>query len=272
MSTPEPTEAPVLELDGVGVQFGGNRALADVRAHVHQGEIVAVVGPNGAGKSTLLNAVSGLLRREARGVVRLHGERIDQMSAARRTSRGIGRSFQNPPLIDALTVVENVMVGAFPSRDYGVLGHLLRWRTVARSERKREEQARGVLEFMGLTEIADLETSHVPYGPRKLVDIARALASEPSVLLLDEPTSGLDKNEQATMEQILRRLREGGGISILMVEHHMDLVRNSASRVIGFQAGEVVAQGPTADVLDSDEFRAALVGAVADSRSGGRST
>jgi ABC-type branched-subunit amino acid transport system ATPase component len=257
MSVPE---TPDLEVRDVSVEFGGVRALSSVSTVVRPNELVAVIGPNGAGKSTLLNAISGLIRRQATGEILFRGERIDPLPVEKRAVRGIGRSFQNPPLVDPLTVVENVMTGSFGVRDYRVIDQLVRPLKVARSERAREEQARTILDFVGLSAVSDLLASDIAYGPRKLVDIARALMSEPRLLLLDEPTSGLGKSEHEAMGQLLARLMERGEMSILMVEHHMDLVRSTATRVIGLQAGELVADGPTLSVLDSEEFQAALVG------------
>jgi ABC-type branched-subunit amino acid transport system ATPase component len=253
-------ETPDLEVRNLSVEFGGVRALTGVTTVVRPNELVAVIGPNGAGKSTLLNGISGLVRRQSSGEIQFRGEPIHGLSVARRAVRGIGRSFQNPPLVDPLTVVENVMVGSFGVRDYHVVDQLLRPRKVARSERAREDQARQILEFVGLSAIADMPASEIAYGQRKLVDIARALTSEPRLLLLDEPTSGLGKSEHEAMGHLLERLMERGDMSILMVEHHMDLVRSTATRVIGLQAGELVADGPTLSVLDSEEFQATLVG------------
>jgi ABC-type branched-subunit amino acid transport system ATPase component len=253
-------DAPDLEVHDVSVEFGGVHALTAVSTVVRPHELVAVIGPNGAGKSTLLNAISGLVRRQSTGEIRFRGVPIHGLSVARRAVRGIGRSFQNPPLVDPLSVVENVMAGSFGVRDYHVLDQLVRPRKVARSERAREEQARGILDFVGLEEIGDLPASEIAYGQRKLVDIARALMSEPRLLLLDEPTSGLGRSEHEAMGHLLTRLMERGEMSVLMVEHHMDLVRSTATRVIGLQAGELVADGPTLSVLDSEEFQATLVG------------
>jgi ABC-type branched-subunit amino acid transport system ATPase component len=260
-----------LEVDRVSVTFGGVRAISDVTARIGSQELVAVVGPNGAGKSTLLNAISGLVRRQTTGEIRLRGTSIGSMAASRRAVLGIGRSFQNPPLVEKLPVVENVMAGAFGLHDYGVIDQLTRWRKVGRAERRREEQARSILEFMGLPEVADTPADQIAYGQRKVVDIARALMCEPSLLLLDEPTSGLGKSEHAAMGELLTRLMARGTMSIVMVEHHMDLVRDTATRVLGLQAGQIVADGRTGEVLDSDEFRATLVGARREpTTSGGR--
>jgi branched-chain amino acid transport system ATP-binding protein len=269
MSAPDVEELPDLEVRSVSVAFGGVHAVSQVSTVVRRHELVAVIGPNGAGKSTLLNAISGLVRRQSSGEIRFRGEPVQGVSVAKRAVKGIGRSFQNPPLVDPLSVVENVMAGSFGVRDYSAVDQLIRRRKVARSERAREEQARGILEFVGLSAIADLPASEIAYGQRKLVDIARALMSQPRVLLLDEPTSGMGRSEHDAMGHLLARLMERDEMSILMVEHHMDLVRSIATRVIGLQAGELVADGPTQSVLDSEEFRATLVGlAPASSRNG----
>jgi branched-chain amino acid transport system ATP-binding protein len=254
------SEGPVLEIDDLTVTFGGVKAIDKVKTRIRARELVAVVGPNGAGKSTLLNAISGLVRRQTVGDIRFAGKPLNDLPPHRRAVAGIGRSFQNPPLVDRMSVVENVMAGAFGVRDYGVVDQLVRWRKVARSERAREQQARTSLDFLGLGGIADTPTSEIAYAQRKLVDIARALMAEPKLLLLDEPTSGLGRSEHAAMADVLRRLMEPGTMTILMVEHHMDLVRDAATRVIGLQAGEVIADGATREVLDSAEFQASLVG------------
>jgi ABC-type branched-subunit amino acid transport system ATPase component len=262
---------PELTLEEVSVAFGGVRAVSEVTTAVGSRELVAIVGPNGAGKSTLLNAVSGLVRRQTTGQLQFRGQPINAVTARRRAVLGIGRSFQNPPLVDSMTVVENVMAGAFGLHDYGVLDQVIRWRRVARSERARREQARSILDFVGLADSATAPAGEIAYGQRKLVDIARALMSEPSLLLLDEPTSGLGKSEHTAMGDLLNRLMERGTMSIVMVEHHMELVRDTATRVLGLQAGRVIADGPAVEVLESEEFRATLIGSqrpVAESQEG----
>jgi branched-chain amino acid transport system ATP-binding protein len=260
---------PLLQISGLSVAFGGVRAVSDVAITVGHQELIAVVGPNGAGKSTLLNAISGLVRRQTTGHMVFEGKAIEGLSGRRRAVLGIGRSFQNPPLVENLSVVQNVMAGAFGPHDYGVLDQLVRWRKVAKAEHHREEQARSILALMGLPDIADAPASEIAYGQRKVVDIARALMTEPRLLLLDEPTSGLGKSEHAAMGDLLNRLMARGTMSVLMVEHHMDLVRDTATRVFGLQAGQVVADGPTQAVLDSEEFRATLVGATHETTSAG---
>jgi branched-chain amino acid transport system ATP-binding protein len=248
-----------LSVDDLAVRFGGLYALKGVSAQISTGELVAVVGPNGAGKSTLLNAISGLVRANMTGTITVDGRRIDKMGIVARSGIGMGRSFQDPPLVGTLTVLENVLVGAERIHTYGLVSQIVRWRKVAAEESELSERARELLRFMQIEALASLPASSIAYGPRKLVDVARALMADPVILLLDEPSSGLDHAEQRTLTRILNDLQEEQRFAMVVVEHHMDLVRATATRVIGLQAGEVIANGPTREVLDSDEFRAALV-------------
>jgi branched-chain amino acid transport system ATP-binding protein len=223
--------------------------------------VFAVIGPNGSGKSTLLNSISGILGKNATGSIMVGGKEIGGLSPASRAHLGIGRSFQDPPLVGTLTVLENILVGSHTMSGYNLLEQLFRWRKVGHTERQLRERAGILLDFVGLAHLADEPAAGIPYGPRKLVDVARALMCGPRFLLLDEPTSGLDRGEQATIVRILDQLRASGRLAVLVVEHHMDVVRACTNRVIGLQAGEVIADGATADVLDSEDFRAALVSA-----------
>jgi ABC-type branched-subunit amino acid transport system ATPase component len=252
--------AAVLSLREVTVQFGGVAALRDVTFDVAPHDVVAVVGPNGAGKSTLLNVVSGLIRPTGRGDVTLLGEPLRGKSVAAVARLGVGRSFQSPPFIDTETVLQNVMVGQHLRLGYHMGAQLLRRRHVRALERAAERQALDVLEFVGVAELAASKIDSLPYGTRKLIDIARAIVSGPELLLLDEPTSGLDGDEQIAVGRILMNLHRATPVTVLVVEHHMDVVRAVANTVIGLHAGAVVAVGPPDEVLASESFRAALVG------------
>jgi branched-chain amino acid transport system ATP-binding protein len=250
----------LLSLREVTVQFGGVAALRDVTFDVAPHDVVAVVGPNGAGKSTLLNVVSGLIRPTGAGDVTLLGEPLRRKSVAAVARLGVGRSFQSPPFIDSETVLENVMVGQHLRLGYHMGAQILRRRHVRQLERAAERQALDVLEFIGVVDLRAAKIDSLPYGTRKLIDIARAVVSGPKLLLLDEPTSGLDGDEQAAVGRILTNLHRATPVTILVVEHHMDVVRAVASTVIGLHAGTVVAMGAPNEVLSSESFRAALVG------------
>jgi branched-chain amino acid transport system ATP-binding protein len=253
-------DAELLTVSDVAVRFGGVAALSKVSFTVRSGEVVAVVGPNGAGKSTLLNCLSGLLRGQARGSAAISGTSVLDKSPAQIAALGVGRSFQSPPLIEEETVLENVLAGAHRRLAYGLFTQTFRPRRVAALEAEQAGPARAVLQYVGLDDRAHVQVGGLPYGARKLVDIARSMLCGDKFLLLDEPTSGLDIGEQRHVKQLLNRIRDERRLTVLVVEHHMDLVRECADHVIGLQAGSVLATGTAAEVLDSDAFRAAIVG------------
>jgi branched-chain amino acid transport system ATP-binding protein len=252
-----------IDVRAVSVSFGGVRALTDVSASVRAREIVAVIGPNGAGKTTLLNAVCGVVRK-SQGEVRHFGRDVTNAHPTKIAQGGLGRSFQDPRLIDSATVLENVLCGAHATIGYSFADQVLRRRKVGRLERAATADALELLELVSLGKVAHAEAGQLAYGPRKMVDIIRATVSRPSTLLLDEPSSGLDLAERAGVERMLLTIHKEFGIPMLVVEHHMDLVRAVADRVLGLVSGTVAMQGPTATVLDSEEFRATMTGDTVD--------
>ena len=258
----EPGSQPLLVLTNLSVKFSGIAALSEVSLEVPREELVAVIGPNGAGKSTLLNAICGIVRIE--GTVTLDGVDLTGKRPAQIAEGGIGRSFQDPPLIDHYSVLENVLCGAHLRLGYRMTDQVFRRRRVAEAELAMRRRAMTLLELVGLAERADRPAGELPYGARKLVDIVRAMVSGAQLLLLDEPSSGLDAHERDALRATLLLLREQSSVSLLVVEHHMDLVRATASTVVALQAGQVLMVGPPNDVLDSDLFRAAIVGGSAD--------
>ncbi|MEU1956031.1 ABC transporter ATP-binding protein [Nocardia rhamnosiphila] len=240
--------------------FGGVAALQDLTFEVDQGETVAVIGPNGAGKTTLLNALCGLVSATS-DTLQMGGRDLTGMQARARAQLGLARSYQNPPLLEKASVLENLMCGGHLQLGYGMLDELFRpWRVRA-LEREFRARCEETLEFIGIAEHRLEEVSGMPHGLRKLVDIGRAIVSRPSLLLLDEPSSGLDSGEQQIVVRVINGLQETGDMSLLVVEHHMEVVREVADRVIGMQAGTVLKLGTPTEVLDSEEFREALIGA-----------
>jgi ABC-type branched-subunit amino acid transport system ATPase component len=251
-------DGAVLRLDDVSVRFGGVQALSKVTCEVDQHDVVAIVGPNGAGKSTLLNAVGNLVRSTGR--IRFFERDIHGVPPARIAHGGIGRSFQDPQLVDEYTVLENVMCGAHLKLGYGLADQVFRPWIVSRAERETAQKAQVLLEFVDLDGVANHEAGSLSYGARKRTDIARAMLSGPRLLLLDEPSSGLDSAERASLQATLLALREQRLVTAIIVEHHMDLVRSVANQVLGMQAGEVLLSGTPSEVLDSEMFREAIVG------------
>ncbi|MFF3566553.1 ABC transporter ATP-binding protein [Nocardia jiangxiensis] len=249
----------VLDVRAITVAFGGLRALTDVSAAIDAAHIVAVIGPNGAGKTTFLNAICGLARTSG-GEIRHRGVDMTNAHPTAIACGGLGRSFQDPKLIDSATVLDNVLCGAHQTIGYSLAGQIFRRFEVSRAERRARTDARELLGRFGLADLADVEAGRLPYGSRKMVDIVRATIARPSVLLLDEPSSGLDPAERARIRDMLLEIHTEFGIPMVVVEHHMDLVRAIADRVLGLVSGSVALHGPTDEVLDSDEFRVTMAG------------
>jgi ABC-type branched-subunit amino acid transport system ATPase component len=248
-----------IEVRALSVAFGGLRALADVTASVSADHIVAVIGPNGAGKTTLLNAICGLVPK-ASGEVRHYGKDLTNARPTAIARAGVGRSFQDPRLIDSLSVLENVLCGAHTTIGYSLADQVFRRRKVSKREGKARAEAMELLDLFGLVHLADAEAGRLAYGPRKMVDIIRATIPRPGVLLLDEPSSGLDRAERARIATMMRMIHEEFRIPMIVVEHHLDLVRAVTHRVLGLASGAVALEGPTEHVLDSAEFRATMMG------------
>ena len=252
------TQDQLLSIRGLSVRFGGLFALTKVDLDVGHHDLVAIIGPNGAGKTTTLNAICQLIR--CSGSITFVGRPIHKLPAWKVAAAGIGRSFQDPPLIDHYSVLENVLCGSHLRLRYGMLQQLLWRRAVRDHEAGMVRRAMTLLEFVGLENQAGKEAGSLSFGARKLVDIVRAMVSGPRLLLLDEPSSGLDEDERSALRGILLALRQERRVGILAVEHHMDLVRATATHVIALQAGEVLMKGTPSEVLDSARFRIAVVG------------
>ena len=248
-----------IEVRALSVAFGGLRALTDVSASVSADHIVAVIGPNGAGKTTLLNAICGLVPK-ANGEVTHYGRDVTNAHPTVIARAGVGRSFQDPRLIDSFSVLENVLCGAHATIGYSLADQVLRRRKVRKREGKARADAMELLDLFGLAHLADVEAGRLAYGPRKMVDIIRATISRPSILLLDEPSSGLDRAERARIGNMMQKIHGEFHIPMIIVEHHMDLVRAVTHRVLGLASGSVALDGPTGEVLDSEEFRVTMMG------------
>lgn len=253
----------LLQVSELGVRFGGVEALSRVTFNLGAGEVLAIVGPNGAGKSTLLNSISGLLKgNNVSGSISLKGNEILGKPATRIAKLGFGRSFQTPPLLENETVLENILVGAHLKLDYRMADQIWRRGRVNNHESNALKRAKEILDFVNLSGVANQKVGGLSYGTRKLVDISRALVSDPEILLLDEPTSGLDSEEQVSVANLLIDLHASTSISILVVEHHMDVVRKVANKAIGLHSGSVLVSGTPDDVLDSAIFLSAILGGL----------
>ena len=248
---------PALQVQDVVVRFGGLLAVDGVSLRVDAGRPVGLIGPNGAGKTTTFNVCSGLVRPTG-GAVTLFGTDVTAKSPAARGRLGLGRTFQRMELYDRLSVRENVAMGLEGRlAGKGLLGSV---RATATERRAVEEATAGALDRCGIVHLADRRAGVLASGQRRLVELARALAGDFPLLLLDEPSSGLDPSETAAFAAILRSVVADDGRSILLVEHDMSLVRAVCEYTYVLDFGKLIAEGPTADVLSSQEVRDAYLG------------
>ena len=240
------------------LSFGGLAALQEVSFAVPRGIVKAVIGPNGAGKTTLFNLITGFLTPD-RGQIIFRGEAIQGRPAYAVAMRGIARTFQLVQLFDHMTVLENVMVGRHRLTRAGLFGGILRLPAMRREEAAIEARAWEALEFVGLAGRAHQPAGFLPLGLKRLLEIARALASEPRLLLLDEPASGLDQIESDRLGEMILALRSQG-LTILLVEHDMSLTMEVAEEIVVLNYGQLLAEGPPRAIQKHPEVIAAYLG------------
>jgi branched-chain amino acid transport system ATP-binding protein len=257
-----PGISALLQASDVHVAYGKVEAVRAVSLDVFENEIVTIIGANGAGKTTLLNAISGLVPMSGDLVVAGHRPKAVQPQILARL--GLARSFQAPQLIEQENAIENVVCGAHLRSGYGSVDQIFRRQRVYRRERELAGEARELLSQVGLLS-SEIEgpVAQLTHGTRKRIDIARALMARPKLLVMDEPTSGMGLEERHLVEEMVRSIRRHLGAAILMVEHHMDVVRAVADKAVAMQTGSVLMVGGVSDVLGSDEFVIASLGRAA---------
>lgn len=249
---------PLLQVEHLTKAFGGILAVNDVSFAVETNEIVALIGPNGAGKTTLFNLISGV-HAPTRGDARLDGQSLNGLAPYQRAARGLARTFQNLRLFENMTVVENVMVGYHQRAPYGMFAAALRLPQARRLEQAARADALERLDLIGLRAHAEQPITALPFGKQRLVQIARALAGEPRLLLLDEPAAGLTRGETDALDELIQELNRRG-ITILLVEHDMRLVMNLAQRVVVLNFGEKLAEGNPREIQNHPQVIAAYLG------------
>ena len=253
----------LLEIDGLSHSFSGLQALADVTFDVYEKEVVGLIGPNGAGKSTLLNCVSRFYQPDS-GRITYQGRDLFRYRMADVATMGIRRTFQNLELFHDASVLENVTLGLIYRYRAGLFGELFALPYSRRARRAATDEARQIVSAYGLDEVVDVRVSELPYGKQKTVELARALAGYPKLLLLDEPAAGMNPEESRTVAGIVRRLCDDSGIAVLLIEHDMRVVMSACDRVVVLDHGEKIAEGTPAEIRRSPAIIKAYLGDEVD--------
>jgi branched-chain amino acid transport system ATP-binding protein len=248
----------LLGLDAVSKHFGGLVAVADLSLSIERGSIVAMIGPNGAGKSTVFNLITGVYEPSAGDIVfadrSIRGLRPDQV-----TTRGVARTFQNIRLFAFMSALENVMTGEHARMHATLADSLLHTPRQRAEERRVRERARDLLRFVDLERASDTYARNLPYGHQRRLEIARALASEPTLLLLDEPAAGMNPREKEDLIALIERIR-AGGVTVFLIEHDMQLVMSVSERISVLDHGEKIAEGPPSAIRSDDRVIEAYLG------------
>ena len=249
----------VLEVTHATMRFGGLVAVNDLNMHIDSQEIVALIGPNGAGKTTAFNMITGVYA-PTEGSVILQGRSITRMRPDRIASAGIARTFQNIRLFKALTVLDNVLIAQHVRLTASWLGAVLRSPRYRKEEARAYERVRELLTYMGLWAVRDEISSSLPYGMQRKLEIARALATQPTLLLLDEPAAGMNPAESAELTELIRGIRDRYHLTVLLIEHHMDVVMDISDRIYVLNYGGLIAEGTPAEIQQNDDVIRAYLG------------
>jgi branched-chain amino acid transport system ATP-binding protein len=251
-----------LEIEHVSLRFGGVYALQDVSLYVGPGELTAIIGPNGAGKTSLINCISGVYRPEA-GSIRFEGQDVTRLAPAARTRLGLARTFQNIALFKGMTVLENMMVGRHFHQRTGLMTGGLYYGPGQREEIVERKLVEEIIEFLEIEHVRKKVVHTLSYGLQKRVELARALALEPKLLLLDEPMAGMNAEEKEDMARFILDVNEEKGTSILMIEHDMGVVMDLSHRIYVLNFGKKIAEGAPTDVRGNRDVQIAYLGADA---------
>ena len=249
----------VLEVRGLGIDFGGLTAVNDLDLDIYQGEIYGLIGPNGAGKTTVFNMLTKVYQ-PSRGTIRLCGQDMAKLNPVTANIAGVARTFQNIRLFNKLTVLDNVKTGMHNSIGYGLFAAVLRLPSYYKAEKKADEKEMELLRILGLDQYAETEAGNLPYGAQRRLEIARALATDPKLLLLDEPAAGMNPQETEELMAMIRKVRDHFKISVLLIEHDMKLVMGICERITVLNFGQLLAQGLPSEIQSNKEVIKAYIG------------
>jgi branched-chain amino acid transport system ATP-binding protein len=257
-----PIGAPILELEGVSLRFGGVKALTNISFNVLEHEIRAIIGPNGAGKSSMLNVINGVYRPQE-GTIKLRGELLSEMTPNRAAQIRISRTFQNIALFKGMTVLDNIMAGCSLREHASFLEIALQLPSARKEETENREKVEHIIEFLQIEHIRKTPVKRLPYGLQKRVELGRALAAEPKILLLDEPMAGMNIEEKQDMCRFILDVNDHFGTTVVLIEHDMGVVMDLSDRVVVLDYGKKIGDGPPDEVRANPEVIKAYLG-VAD--------
>lgn len=249
----------LLDVKNLGISFGGLRAVDNFNIRIEKGQLYGLIGPNGAGKTTVFNLLTGVYKPNE-GIITLDGENITGKKTIDINKAGIARTFQNIRLFKELTVLDNVKAGLHNSHHYGTISGILRLPSYRKTEKLMDEKALELLKVFDLDKEASVLAANLPYGKQRKLEIARALATNPKLLLLDEPAAGMNPNETLELMETIRFVRDHFQMTVLLIEHDMKLVSGICEELTVLNFGRVLAQGKTSDVLNDPQVITAYLG------------